>query len=147
MSALVQISGSELDNNLWTISLTPESVDDYLIQQEILKLIVQPEANKMQGMCRLETGFEKLMPLLRGLLRLGKPASLSLIYDFSKSQVFFTYSQSEVKVVEKFFTKVIGMLKKEIRFKQILEKVIANHRKHQAEQAILQSSLHSAVWD
>lgn len=147
MSALAQIIGSELKTSTWTVTSTPESVDYSFEQQEILKVFVQPVANKMQGMCRLENGFEKLMPLFRGLLLMGKPVTLSLIYDFSNSQVFFTYSQHENKEVERFFAQVILLLKKEVRFKQILEKVIANNRKFQVEQALLQASLHSVAWD
>jgi hypothetical protein len=61
--------------------------------------------------------------------------------------VFFTFSQSESQEVERFFNKVIELLKKEVRFRQILEKVIENNRRYQAEQALLQSSLHSVTWD
>lgn len=98
-------------------------------------------------MCRFENGFEKLLPLFRGLILLGKPSSLSLIYDFTRAQVFFTYAHTEAQEVDKFFGKVIDMLKNEVRFKQILEKVIQNNRKYQAEQALLQTALHRVNWD
>lgn len=146
MSVAVQISSSEHTTS-WTVSASPELAKFNIGPQEILKIFSQPVANKMQGMCRFEKGFEKLLPLFRGLSLLGKPKTLSLIYDNDHAQVFFTFSQSEKKEVEKFLSKVIEMLKKEIRFKQILEKVIENNRRHQAEQALLQSSLHSVNWD
>lgn len=147
MSVAVQISSLESSITSWTISTSPELVKFSLGQQEILKIFSQPVANKMQGMCRFEKGFEKLLPLFRGLILLGKPASLSLIYDFGKAQVFFTFSQSEKKEVEKFLNKVVEMLKKEVRFKQLLEKVIENKRRYQAEQSLLQSSMHAVSWD
>ncbi|MBC6369111.1 hypothetical protein [Algoriphagus sp. AK58] len=147
MSVAVQMSHPQKNTTSWTVSTSPELVRFSLGQQEILKIFSQPIANKMQGMCRFEKGFERLLPLFRGLIGLGKPASLSLIYDFNRAQVFFTFSQAEINEVENFFSKVIDMLKKEVRFKQILEKVIENNRRHLAEQALLQSSLHSVNWD
>ena len=147
MSVLAQSFGSDLQTNSWTISSPPESLDFRYENQEIIKLFVQPVSNVMQGMCRLETGFEKLLPLFKGLISMGKPSTLSLIYDVDNSQIFFTYSLGESKTVERFFTQVISLLKKEVRFKQILEKVIQNNRKYQAEQALLQASLHQVAWD
>ncbi|MCU0399478.1 MAG: hypothetical protein MUE75_00505 [Algoriphagus sp.] len=147
MSAAVQINRSECSTTSWTISTSPELVKFSLGTQEVLKIFSQPVANKMQGMCRFERGFEKLLPLFRGLILLGKPTSLSLIYDSGKAQVFFTFSQSEKKEVEKFLGKVVELLKKEVRFKQLLEKVIENKQRYQAEQSLLQNSLHAVSWD
>ena len=147
MSALAQSIGSETEAKSWTISTSPESLDFSINNQEIIKLSVQPVSNVMQGMCRLETGFEKLLPLFKGLISMGKPSTLSLIYDTHNSQVFFSYSLGETTIVERFFTQVISLLKKEVRFKQILEKVIQNKRKYQAEQALLQASMHKVAWD
>ncbi|MFL0683564.1 MAG: hypothetical protein ACK4SF_13865 [Algoriphagus aquaeductus] len=147
MSVAVQINSSENSTTSWTVSTSPESVNFHFGQQDILKISSQPIANKMQGMCRFENGFEKLLPLFRGLILLGKPSSLSLIYDFTRAQVFFTYAHTEAQEVDKFFGKVIDMLKNEVRFKQILEKVIQNNRKYQAEQALLQTALHRVNWD
>lgn len=147
MSLALPISNSEIATTSWTVTSSPELIRFNLGQQEILKIFSQPIANKMQGMCRFERGFEKLLPLFKGLMLLGKPTTLSLIYDFNRAQVFFTFSQAESQEVERFFNKVIELLKKEVRFKQILEKVIENNRRYQAEQALLQSSLHSVTWD
>jgi hypothetical protein len=147
MNVAVQISSLESAITSWTISTSPELVKFSQGQQEILKFFYNPMANKIQGMCRFEKGFEKLLPLFRGLILLGKPASLSLIYDLEKAQVFFTFSQSEKKEVEKFLSDVFELVKKEVRFKQLLEKVIEIKRRHQAEQALLQSSLHTVSWD
>lgn len=147
MSLALPISNLEIASSAWTVTSTPELIRFNLGQQEILKIFSQPIANKMQGMCRFERGFEKLLPLFRGLILLGKPSSLSLIYDFDRAQAFFTFSQSESQEVERFFNSVIELLKKELKFKQILEKVIENNRRFQAEQALLQASLHRVTWD
>ena len=146
MSAIAQISES-VEKSSWTISTSPELVHISLQQQEILKIFSQPVENKMQGMCRFEKGFEKLLPLFRGLVVLGKPTTLNFIYDFHQAQIFFTFSLNEKKAVERFFGRIIDLLKNEVRFKKILEKVIENNRKYQAEQSLLQSSLHQAIWD
>ncbi len=101
----------------------------------------------MQGMCRFEKGFEKLLPLFRGLILLGKPGSLSVIYDFDRAQAFFTFAQSEKREVVWFFNQIIELLKKEVAFKEILDKVIENNKRFRAEQALLHSALHGAAWD
>jgi hypothetical protein len=147
MSLALPIRNLEISSTPWTVTSSPELIRFNLGQQDILKIFSQPIANKMQGMCRFERGFEKLLPLFRGLILLGKPSTLSLIYDFDRAQVFFTFSQAETQEVEKFFNSVIDLLKKEVRFKQILEKVIENNRRYQAEQALLHSALHSVTWD
>ena len=147
MSAVAQFSGSVSKASSWTVSSTPELVHISLHQQEILKIFTQPVANKMQGMCRFEKGFEKLLPLFRGLVVLGKPSTLNFIYDFNQAQIFFTFSQNEKKAVERFFSRIIDLLKSEVRFKKVLEKILENNRHYQAEQALLQSSLHQSVWD
>jgi hypothetical protein len=38
-------------------------------------------------------------------------------------------------------------LKKEVRFKEILEKVLENKKRFQSEQALLQSALQGKAWD
>ncbi len=147
MSAAVQLSSLESP----TGSLILTTIQDLTRlghgNQEILKISSQQIGNRMQGMCRFEKGFEKLLPLFRGLVLLGKPTSLSLIYDFEKAQVFFTYSKVEQEDVDRFFDQVISLLKKEIRFKQLLQKVIENNKRHQAEQALLQATLQGSSWD
>jgi hypothetical protein len=101
----------------------------------------------MQGMCRFEKGFEQLLPLFRGLILLGRPRSLSFIYDFDRSQAFFTFSQSEKREVVLFVNRIIELLKKEVAFKEILNKVIENNKRFRAEQSLLNSALHGAAWD
>jgi hypothetical protein len=147
MSTALQISSSESQSGSLIVLTSPELTGQSMGQLEILKIFSRPATNKMQGMCRFEKGFEKLLPLFRGLISLGKPASLSLVYDYSRSQVHFTFAGEESKAVEKFFGKVIRLLENEVRFKPILEKVIENNRRHQAEQALLQKSLHRVSWD
>ncbi|MDO8965879.1 hypothetical protein [Algoriphagus sp.] len=147
MSAVAQFVDSELKPNPWTVSNSPELAKIKVSNQEILKIFSQPVANHMQGMCRFENGFEQLLPLFRGLILLGKPNSLSLIYDFDHAQVFFTFSKTEEKAVVHFFNQIIELLKREVKFKEILSKVIENNRRFQAEQSLLQLALHGVAWD
>lgn len=147
MSAVAKIFHSELKTNSWTVSTSPDLAQFSVGNQSILKIFSQPVANQMQGMCRFEKGFEQLLPLFRGLILLGKPKSLSIIYDFDRSQAFFTFSQNEKMEVVRFFNQVIELLKKEVKFKEILEKVILNKKRFQAEQGLLNSALHGAAWD
>lgn len=147
MSAVAQFISSDLKPNSWTVTTSPELTNFKVGKQEILKIFSQSVANQMQGLCRFEKGFEQLLPLFRGLILLGKPKSLSLIYDFDRSQAFFTFSQTEKKEVEQFFNQIIELLQREVKFKEILKEVIGNSKRFRAEQALLHSSLHGAAWD
>jgi hypothetical protein len=147
MSAVAQNFQSELTSNSWTVSTSPDLAQFSVGKQVILKIFSQEVANQMQGMCRFEKGFEQLLPLFRGLILLGRPRSLSFIYDFDRSQAFFTFSQSEKREVVLFVNRIIELLKKEVAFKEILNKVIENNKRFRAEQSLLNSALHGAAWD
>ena len=147
MSVAIQISNLEPRLGSLVLTATSDLTNFGQGKQEILKISSQQIGNRMHGMCRFQKGFEKLLPLFRGLVVLGKPSSLTLIYDFEKAHVFFTYSKVEQEDVDRFFDQVISLLKKEIRFKQLLQKVIENNKRHQAEQALLQSTLQGSSWD
>lgn len=147
MSAASHLVSSEVNSNSWTVRTFPGMAQFRVSEQEILKIFSQPVGNQMQGMCRFGKGFEQLLPLFRGLVLLGKPKSLSLIYEVEQAQVFFTFSQSEKQEVVRFFNQILNLLKKEIRFKEILKKVIENSKRFQSEQALLQAALQGKAWD
>ena len=147
MSAVAQTFRSESTPNSWTVTSSPDLAQFSVGKQVILKISSQEVANQMQGMCRFEKGFERLLPLFRGLVLLGRPRSLSFIYDFGRAQAFFTFSQTEKREVIRFVNQIIELLKKEVAFKEILEQVIENNRRFKAEQALLNSALHGAAWD
>jgi len=147
MSAVAQILRTELNSNSWTVTASPDLAQFNVGEEVILKIFSQEVGNQMQGMCRFERGFEQLLPLFRGLILLGKPRSLSLIYDFDRAQAFFTFSQTEKREAVRFVNQIIELLKKEVRFKEILDKVIENNNRFRAEQSLLNSALHTAVWD
>ena len=147
MSAVAQILRTELNSNSWTVTASPDLAQFNVGEEVILKIFSQEVGNQMQGMCRFERGFEQLLPLFRGLILLGKPRSLSLIYDFDRAQAFFTFSQTEKREVVRFVNQIIELLKKEVRFKEILDKVIENNNRFRAEQSLLNSALLGAAWD
>ena len=147
MSAVAQILRSDLQSNSWTVTTSPDLAQFSVGKQVILKIFSQEVANQMQGMCRFEKGFEQLLPLFRGLILLGKPRSLSFIYDFDRAQAFFTFSQNEKNEVIRFVNQIIELLKKEVAFKKILDQVLENNKRFWAEQALLNSALHGSAWD
>ncbi len=134
-------------SSAWTIRTTSELLGIQPIEADFLQISFKPAGNQMQGMCRFEKGFEQLLPLFKGLISLGKPISLSLIYGVEQPQVFFTFSRSEKQVVVGFFIQIINLLKKEVRFKEILKKVLENKKRFQSEQALLQAALQGKAWD
>ncbi len=147
MSAVAQLVRTEPKSNSWTVTTSPDLAEFNVGREVILKIFSQEVGNQMQGMCRFERGFEELLPLFRGLILLGKPASLSLIYDFDRAQAFFTFSQTEKLEVVRFFNQIIELLKREVTFKEILNQVIENKKRFQAEQTLLHAALQGAAWD
>ncbi|GAA0880107.1 hypothetical protein GCM10009119_30770 [Algoriphagus jejuensis] len=147
MSAVAQILRSDLQSNSWTVTTSPDLAQFSVGKQVVLKIFSQEVANEMQGMCRFEKGFEQLLPLFRGLTQLGRPQSLSFIYDFDRAQAFFTFSQTEKREVIRFVNQIIELLKKELAFKKILVQVLENNKRFHAEQALLNSALHGGAWD
>ena len=114
---------------------------------DVLKISFQEAGNMMHGNCQFGQEFVSLIPLFRGLILLGKPKTLSLIYDHLNSKVFFTCSLGEKKEVELFFEKISKLLKSEIRFKKLLAQIIASMKRFQAEQQLMHKALHQKNWD
>jgi hypothetical protein len=147
MSAATQYNISEFKSKSWTVRTSPTLSEFEVNGQEILKIFSQPVANQIQGVCRFERGFEQLLPLFSGLILLGNPSSLRLIFDRDRAQVFFTFSRSEEAKVVRFFNQVILLLKKEVQFKVILKKFIEKKKRFQSEQALLHAALHGKAWN
>jgi hypothetical protein len=110
-------------------------------QKEMIKIFNQRSGEVMQGMCRLEKNFDSLFPLFRGLISLGKPNSLSLTYSLEEKSIFYSFKSESQVEVEQFFSRVLVLLQKEIKFKQLLKEVIENRSRFKSEQSLLQSSL------
>lgn len=110
-------------------------------QKEMVKIFNQKSGEMIQGMCRLEKDFESLFPLFKGIAGLGKPSSLVLTFSNEDKSIFYTFESKRIREIEQFFTRVLTLLQKEVRFKQVLKEVIANRQRFKAEQSLLQSSL------
>ncbi|PZX47807.1 hypothetical protein [Algoriphagus chordae] len=110
-------------------------------QQEIVKIFNQKSGLVMQGMCKFEEGFEALYPLFRGLSEAGKPKSLNLRFETSDKSAFFHYPVSSQDEVSIFFSQLILLLQKEVKFKKVLKEVITNLNQFKAEQSLLQYAM------
>lgn len=109
--------------------------------KQMIKVFSQQSGEIMQGVCRLEKSFDSLFPLFRALISLGKPQSLSLTFSRDSKSVFYTFSSEALPEVEQFFDRVLTLLQKEVKFKQVLKEVIENRLRFKSEQSLLQNAL------
>ncbi|MEN2283721.1 hypothetical protein AAGF08_16375 [Algoriphagus sp. SE2] len=110
-------------------------------QKEMIKVFSQQSGGIMQGVCRLEKSFDSLFPLFRGLTSLGKPQSLTLTFSRESKSIFYTFSSDALPEVEYFFGRVLTLLQKEVKFKQVLKEVIENRNRFKSEQSLLRTAL------
>ena len=110
-------------------------------QQDLVKFFNQKTGDMMQGMCRLEQNFQTLYPLFRGLISLGKPSSLILTFSPEEKSIFYSFRAESLPEVEQFFTRILTLLQKEVKFKKVLKEIIENRLQFKAEQRLLHSAL------
>ncbi len=110
-------------------------------QKEMIKVFNQKSGELIQGVCHLEKRFDALFPLFRGLVSLGKPSSLTLTFSKEEKSIFYSFSSEAQPEVEHFFARVLALLQKEVKFKQILKEIIENRLRFKSEQSLLQSTL------
>ena len=109
--------------------------------QEMVKIFNQRSGNRIQGMCKLEKGFDSLFPLFKGMVSLGKPNGLDISYSNEEKSIFFSFDSTKEVEVGKFISNVLSLLRKEVRFKKVLKEIIENRQRFRAEQSLLHSSL------
>ena len=110
-------------------------------QQEIVKIFNQKSGMVMQGMCKFEEKFENLYPLFRGLSEAGKPQSLNLRFSSVEKAVYFYYPEVDQTEVTQFFSELVRVLQKEVKFKKILKEVIINRNRFRSEQFLLHNAM------
>ncbi|MDR7128179.1 hypothetical protein J2X69_000507 [Algoriphagus sp. 4150] len=138
MSALPQTKASSFDQ---VLSLANGNSKITANQQEIVKIFNQKSGMVMQGMCKFEEHFEELYPLFRGLSEAGKPNKLNLRFSSSEKVAYFHYPESNHPEVSLFFSRLLSLLQKEVKFKKVLKKVISNRNHFNTEQFLLKNAM------
>lgn len=138
MSALPQTNPSPTGQ---VISLASGFSKVSVNQQEIVKIFNQKSGLVMQGMCKFEEKFEALYPLFRGLSEAGKPKSLNLRFSSVDKTAYFYYPETSHSEVSHFFSELILLLQKEVKFKKVLKEVILNQNHFKSEQVLLQNAM------
>ena len=138
MSALPQTSPSQSHQ---VISLADGFSKISGNQQEIVKISTQKVGMVMQGMCKFDEKFEILYPLFRGLSEAGKPKSLNLRFSSVEKAAYFYYPEVDQNEVSQFFSELVLVLQKEVKFKDILKEVIINRKRFRSELFLLQNAM------
>ncbi len=110
-------------------------------QQDILNIFSENSGGVVRGACRFGQDFASMFPLFKGLSLLGRPSSLDLVFCAEEKAVYYQHDPAELGQIDGFFTTLIALLMKEVRFKKVLAEVIANKNRFKAEQSLLQKAL------
>lgn len=138
MSALPHTNLESIDKG---ISFANGFSKVFVNQQEIVKIFNQKSGMIMQGLCKFEEKFEALYPLFRGLSEAGKPKSLNLRFSPAEKAAYFYYTEANQTEVAEFFSEIVLLLQKEVKFKKILKEVIINRNHFRSEQSLLQNAM------
>ncbi|HLT06179.1 MAG TPA: hypothetical protein VK014_01565 [Cyclobacteriaceae bacterium] len=80
-------------------------------------------------------------PLLRSIILLGLPNSFTLNAAVQSRSFNLQWKEPKEPEVRNYLVKVLDLISAEIRFKQVLRKVIANQEKFEKEERLLFNSL------
>lgn len=87
------------------------------------------------------SSFEKLSSLFNGLISMGHHHGIVLEYQKDLRRYAFKFYLSREKEAALVLTKLIQVLKGEIKFKTILAKILEDHKNFQQEQIFLKREL------
>ena len=80
-------------------------------------------------------------PLLRSLSLFGINETIKLKADHSQRSFAFRYEESAAGEAKSYLVRLLGIIQKEARFKQVLGKLMENQLKFQQEEALLVTGL------
>lgn len=124
------------------------SLWDWMVSSEVVSL-EEPSAANTQGNTLQEINFslsERLasfFPLLRGILASDQPQFFELQADSKLKSFKLIYHAEGEAEAKDYLSKVLGIVKAEARFKQVLRKVIVNQEKFLREEKLLFMELSS----
>lgn len=82
-------------------------------------------------------------PLLRGIAASGMGSALRIQVNSALKSFTFVYDKRDEAEAKEYLSKVLSLVRKEIRFKQVLRKVIFNQEKYKREEKLLFSEMTS----
>ena len=124
------------------------SLLEWLNSQGDLKLEDQSAFNDHGGSFRginfrLTGSWAVYYPLLRSLSLFGSSENSSLKADHSQRSFAFKYKASAEGEAKSYLVRLLGIIQKEVRFKQVLGKLMENQVKFQQEETLLIAGLRS----
>lgn len=147
-SPLKKSSSSEENFTFHSISINTKSDSistgfmDWFIENDFVQLeghLAQAKEGIHEVYFSLSGNAAAFYPLMRGIIFSGQPSSLVLQANHSSRN--FTLRFQQDGEAREYLSKVFGILYREIRFKQVLRKVIANEEKFKLEERLLFNEL------
>lgn len=102
-----------------------------------------PESKKVFQVAyfKVNESFKSIQPLLNGLLAIGQPRKGSVEFYPELDTFAVKFYQSEEQVAATFIERIFALIKEEIRFKQILKRVIETQERFGRESQLLKKEL------
>lgn len=140
MNALAQVD-FPLTIQQDAITLQSELSTSFSKEERFIIVSSEKSGHQMHGLCKMDNELESLFALFRGLSEAGRPQELSLKFTFDSREVAFSYPISNSIEVIKYFKRLISILQQEVKFKQVLNRIISIRKQFTSEQILLQNSL------
>jgi hypothetical protein len=102
-----------------------------------------PESKKVFQVAyfKVNESYKSMQPLLNGLLAIGQPGKGSVEFYSELDTFAVKFYQSEEQDTVAFLERVFSVLKEEIRFKQLLKRVIEKQERFARESQLLKREL------
>lgn len=80
-------------------------------------------------------------PLLKGMFSSGRPKQLALQADDASKIIFLRFDKAEERGAYQYISRVLSIIDEEVRFRQVLRKVIENQQRFVLEEKLLLNEL------
>ena len=106
-----------------------------------------PESKKVFQVVyfKIKEEYKRYQPLLNGLIAIGQPDKGSVEYYGELDTFTIKYYQSDEQEAVSFLSKIFSVLGDEIRFKDILKRVIENQERFAREGQLLNTELFASI--
>ena len=111
--------------------------DNDLIYLQSQEVSIESNSQKQTLKFSLTGISSDYFPLLRGIAASGYAKAFWLQVNSKLKSFVFEYDNQDEAEAKEYLSKVLNLVRKEIRFKQVLRKIIYNQDKHRREEKLL----------
>ncbi|HLU89406.1 MAG TPA: hypothetical protein VKZ51_06190 [Cyclobacteriaceae bacterium] len=126
--------------------IKPVSLLEWLQDNPMLDLLTVTEDSDSGGIFqelsfRLAGKASAQYPLLKGMFSSGRPKQLALQADDASKIIFLRFDKADETGAYQYISRVLSIIDEEVRFRQVLRKVIENQQRFVLEEKLLLNEL------